>query len=70
MAGWKVAIFQFLEVDSRARDGFDEEQHEEINCSIFFSTGGLLHFCEQSRTKHNAVKHTSMTLLSWQFRAQ
>ena len=39
-------------------------------CSIFFSTGGLLHFCEQSRTKHNAVKHTSMTLLSWQFRAQ
>ena len=31
MAGWKVAIFQFLEVDSRARDGFDEEQHEEIN---------------------------------------
>ncbi len=31
MAGRKVAIFQFLEVDSRARHGLDEEQHEEID---------------------------------------
>ena len=31
MAGWKVSILQFVKVDTRSRNGFYEEQHEEIN---------------------------------------